>query len=281
MLEFAATINHFGAAHTMETENRPEPATVTDKAVDSTGYRVQAGEFEGPLDLLLHLVRVNEVDLTDIPIVQITEQYNEYLALMKDMDLEVAGEYLVMAATLLHIKSQMLLPADPVSEQEAVEDDPRAQLSRQLLDYQKYKQATENLQAMDNRRSLIWIREDPVAEEFSGEELLTVDLLDLISSFKKLLGRMDEESRLRMKKDHASVADKITWLTDLLSESPSLSLQVLLETLEVRQEQIAAFLAILEMMRLQMIVVFQRKLAGEIRIARFEDVAPANEEKDS
>ncbi len=260
----------------MTTESTAGSAPATEKTDDSSGYRVRVGEFDGPLDLLLHLVRVNEIDLTELPIVKITEQYNEYLAMMREMNLEIAGEYLVMAATLMHIKSQMLLPADPEGEEENAED-PRAELTQQLLDYEKYKQATENLEAMDNRRSLIWVREDAVAEEFAGEELLTVDLFDLISSFKKLLGRLDEESRLKMKKDHASVADKIAWITDLLEEKPSLSLQVLLETLEVRQEKIAAFLAILEMMRLQWIIVYQRKLAGDIRIARAADLAAAHD----
>lgn len=238
----------------------------------SDAYRIQVEGFEGPLDLLLHLARINEVDLTDIPILTITEQYNQYLGLMREMNLEIAGEYLVMAATLMHIKSQSLLPPDPAAEGDEEAEDPRAELASQLLEYQKFKQAAETLQAMDNRRTLIWVRDDGIPEEFAGEELLTVDLLDLIGSFQKMLGRLDEESRLRMKKDSASVADKIAWLTELLEESTTVSLNVVLETLDVRQERIAAFLAVLEMMRLSLIVVFQRKLAGEIRIARTEDL---------
>jgi segregation and condensation protein A len=199
---------------------------------------------------------------------------------MREMNLEIAGEYLVMAATLMHIKSQSLLPPDPTAEDDEGAEDPRAGLARQLLEYQKYKQAAETLQAMDNRRSLIWVREDGVPEEFAGEELLTVDLFDLIGSFRKLLGRLDEESSLRMKKDLASVADKIAWLSELLEERATLSLGVLLDTLEARQDRIAAFLAVLEMMRLQMIVVFQRKLVGEIRIARAEDLQPEVQERE-
>ncbi len=260
-------------------EIEPGSGPADKNAVDQTdAYRIQVEGFEGPLDLLLHLVRINEVDLSDIPILTITEQYNRYLDLMREMNLEIAGEYLVMAATLMHIKSQALLPPDPAAEDEEGAEDPRAGLARQLLEYQKYKQAAETLQAMDNRRSLIWVREDGIPEEFAGEELLAVDLFDLIGSFSKLLGRLDEESSLRMKKDQASVADKIAWLSELLEERTTLSLGVLLDTLDVRQDRIAAFLAVLEMMRLQMIVVFQRKLAGEIRIARAADLQPAAQE---
>ena len=229
-------------------------------------WHVRVGDFDGPLDLLLHLVRVNEVDITDIPIVSITEQYHEYLALMQRMNLEVAGEYLVMAATLMHIKSQMLLPADPEAGEEDA-DDPRAQLAQQLLEYQRFRQAAENLQAMESRRGLIWIRED-VPEEFADEELLAVDMFDLMQAFQKLLGRLGEEARLRLKRDTVSVAEKIDWLTGLLEQRRSLSLMSLLEELPTRLDRIATFLAVLEMMRLAVIVVFQRKLFDEIRIAR-------------
>ena len=229
------------------------------------GHRVQAGTFEGPLDLLLHLVRINEVDVHDIPIITITEQYHEYLSIMADLNLEVAGEFLVMAATLMQIKSQLLLPPDPDAEEdEAV--DPREELAQQLLEHQRFRQAAENLQAMESRRTLIWTREQ-VPEEFADEELLAVDMFDLLKAFRKLLGRLDEESRLQLKRDNVSVADKITWLTDQLEERRSLDLLELLAGLPTRLDRIATFLAVLEMMRLTVIVIFQRKLFGEIRVA--------------
>lgn len=231
-------------------------------------YRIRVGSFQGPLDLLLHLVRINEVDITDIPIVTVTEQYNEYLALMHQLNLEIAGEYVVMAATLMHIKSQMLLPPDPdVEEEEAV--DPRAELTRQLLEYQRFRQAAENLQALESRRSLIWTRHD-IPGEFEGEELLAVDMFDLMKAFRKLLGRLGEEAQLQLKRDNVSVADKIAWLTDMLAQRRSIDLLELLAGLETRLDRVAAFLAILEMMRLSMIVAFQRKLFGDIRIALTE-----------
>jgi segregation and condensation protein A len=233
-----------------------------------TAYAVRVGDFEGPLDLLLHLVRINEVEITDIPIVTVTEQYNAHLDLMRVMNLEIAGEYLVMAATLMHIKSRMLLPPDPVSEEEEA-DDPRAELTQQLLEYQKYKQAAENLQALDSRRSLIWTREG-VPDEFADEELLAVDMFDLLKAFKGLLGRLGEEARHQLKRDTVSVAEKITWMTDLLERRKSADLLELLSDLPTKLDRIATFLAVLEMIRLRLLVAFQRKVCGEIRVALIE-----------
>ena len=241
-----------------------EPQAGTARSPES-GVRVQAGTFEGPLDLLLHLVRINEVDIRDIPIATITEQYHEYLSMMRQLNLEIAGEYLVLAATLMQIKSQMLLPPDPdAGDDDAV--DPREALAQQLLDYQRFRHAAENLQAMESRRTLIWTRHD-VPEEFADEELLAVDMFDLLKAFRKLIGRLDEEQQVRLKRDNVSVAEKISWLTELLQERRSLDLLGLLAGLGTRLDRIATFLAVLEMMRLAVIVVFQRKLFGDIRIA--------------
>lgn len=242
----------------------------------SDAYRVRVHAFEGPLDLLLHLVRINEVAIADIPIVQITRQYNEYLDLMRELNLEVAGEYLVMAATLMHIKSRMLLPPDPQAAGEQASEDPRTQLAQQLLDYQRYKQAAENLQAMDTAQGLIWTHDGPMPGELAGEELLVVDLFDLITAFRALLGRLDSEVRLRLKRDDVSVADKIGWLSDLLAERSSVSLEDVFRDLPGRLDRIATFLAVLEMLRLQLIVAFQRRLLGEIRIA-LRPPAPSRE----
>ncbi len=239
-----------------------------------SGYRVQAGTFEGPLDLLLHLVRINEVDIRDIPIATITEQYHEYLSMMRQLNLEIAGEYLVLAATLMQIKSQMLLPPDPDAEDDDAVD-PREALAQQLLDYQRFRHAAENLQAMESRRTLIWTRND-VPAEFADEELLAVDMFDLLKAFRKLLGRLDAESRLQLKRDTVSVADKIAWLTDLLHQQRSIVLLDALEQMDTRLDRIAAFLAVLEMMRLSVIVVFQRKLFGEIRVALRAQTVPAD-----
>jgi segregation and condensation protein A len=251
-----------------EPTSEAEIAEQTGGGKASSSYEIRVAEFEGPLDLLLHLVRINEVDILDIPIVEITSQYHEYLEMMNELNLDLAGEYLVMAATLMHIKSRMLLPPDPTAEEEDAED-PRAELARELLEYQRFKQAAETLQAMDSRRSLVWTRMD-VPEEFRDEELLAVDLMDLLKAFRGLLGRLGEEARLQLKRDNVSVADKINWLGELLERRRSVELTSLLADLPTRLDCIATFLAILEMMRLQLIVAFQRKALGEIRIAKIE-----------
>ena len=236
--------------------------------------KIHLASFEGPLDLLLHLVRVNEVDITNIPILEIAAQYDAFLQLMRELDLEVAGDYLVMAATLVHIKSRLLLPPDPTVPGEEAKEDPRAELTQQLLEYQRLKQAAENLQAIDSVRSLIWTRDGRVPAEFEGEELLTVELFDVIAAFKKLLDRLGEDARLQMRRDDVSVADKVAWLTEILQERNSLDLLELIAGLPNRTEMIATFLAVLEMVRLQMIVLFQRAREGDIRIALRQD-APA------
>jgi segregation and condensation protein A len=234
--------------------------------------RLRLGAFEGPLDLLLHLVRVNEVDITNMPILEIAAQYDAYLELMREMDLEIAGDYLVMAATLVHIKSRLLLPPDPTLAEEGSPDDPRAELTQQLLEFQKLKQAAENLQAIDSVRSLIWTRDGRIPEEFEGEELLTVELFDVIAAFKKLLDRLGDDAKLQLTRDDVSVADKIAWLTDVLQESGSADFLALMAGLPDRIERIVSFLAVLEMVRLQMIVLFQRASQREIRIALRSDV---------
>jgi segregation and condensation protein A len=239
-------------------------------------YHIKVGDFDGPLDLLLHLVRANEVDIVDIPIVQITEQYNDYLQLMEGLNLEVAGEYLVMASTLIHIKSRMLLPSDPELEDEAGED-PRTELVQQLLEYQRFKQAAENLSAMDSVRSLIWTRDGRVPSEFEGEELLTVEIFDLIKAFRGLIGRLSDEARLQLKRETVSVADTIHWLHERLENEETISLETLIKELETRAEAIALFLAMLEMMRLEMLVAFQRRTFSEIRIALRRDASEGSE----
>ena len=243
------------------------------KVVGPEALRLQVGSFDGPLDLLLHLVRINEVDITNIPILEIAAQYDAYLELMREMDLEIAGEYLVIAATLVHIKSRLLLPPDPTLPEEESVSDPHAELTRQLLEYQRLKQAAENLQAIDSVRSLIWTRDGKIPQEFEGEELLAVELFDVIAAFKKLLDRLGEDARLQLKRDDVSVADKVAWLTEILEERGSVDLLELISGLPNRTERIASFLAVLEMVRLQVIVLFQRARLGDIRVALRKDAA--------
>jgi segregation and condensation protein A len=249
---------------------------VTEPVVENPdALRLRLASFDGPLDLLLHLVRINEVDITNIPILEIAAQYDAYLELMRELDLEIAGEYLVIAATLVHIKSRLLLPPDPTLPEEEAHNDPHAELTRQLLEYQRLKQAAENLQAIDSVRSLIWTRDGRIPQEFEGEELLAVELFDVIAAFKKLLDRLGGDARLQVTRDDVSVADKVIWLTEILQERGSVDLLELIAGLSNRTERIASFLAVLEMVRMQVIVLFQRAREGDIRVALRHDAPTA------
>ncbi len=236
------------------------------------GLRIQLPVFDGPLDLLLHLIRSNRMDIFDIPIVEIARQYDEALELMQELDLEVAGEYLLMAATLAHIKSRMLLPPDPAVEGEAAED-PRAELTRQLVEYQKYKLAAETLQAMDSVRSLVWVRPPRAFPDYDGESELVVDLFALMRAFRKVLDAEEAAERLKFAPLRFSVEEKSDWLLARLEAERSLPFVELLGSLSGRDEMIATFLALLELIRLRRIVAHQKTPLGEIWITR-RDPAP-------
>ena len=229
-------------------------------------YQVRLPAFEGPLDLLLHLIRVNEMDVFNIPILEITRQYQEYLDLMQRLDLEVAGEFLVMAATLMHIKSKMLLPRDPEAPGEESED-PRAELTRQLVEYQRVKLAAENLQALDSVRGLVWTRGERAFEEFEGEELLVLDLFTVLGAMKKVLDRMAARERLALRTEEFSIAEKVDWLTRTLAQERTISFLALVESLSSAAEAIATFLAILELLKERRIVALQRGPFEDILLA--------------
>ena len=234
-------------------------------------YRVRLPAFEGPLYLLLHLIRVNEMNVFDIPIVEITTQYQEYLDLMRALDLEIAGEFLVMAATLIHIKSRMLLPRDPEPAGEASED-PRAELTRQLIEYQRIKQAAEKLQALESVRGLVWNRPDRVFEEFEGEEMLVVDLYAILGAMKSVLGRLAARERLALRAEEYSVQEKVEWISALLAPGSPVSFLGLIAPMKARGEIIATFLALLELARQRRIVALQRAAFDDILLA---SAAPA------
>jgi segregation and condensation protein A len=228
--------------------------------------RLILAAFEGPLDLLLHMIRTQEIDIYDIPILEVCRQYDAYLGLMRELDLEVAGDYLVMAATLAHIKSRMLLPADPVGPGETPED-PRAGLVRQLLEYQRMKAAAEVLRDRDEMQADAFLRghggEDPLAP-YQHEALLDVSLFDLLSAFKRLIDTLEDATPLHVQRDEISVADKMTWILDRLEGAGDVPFRDLITALKTRAERIAAFLALLELIRLRLIAAAQRRPLGDI-----------------
>jgi segregation and condensation protein A len=236
---------------------------------DQTKYRLHLGDiFDGPLDLLVHLVKKSEVDIYDIPIALITQQYLEYLGLMKALNIDVAGEFLVMAATLAHIKSRMLLPTDLEQEEEA--EDPRMEIVRPLEEYLQLKYAAEDL---THRNQLDWdvfVRSASNGScESPGEEsddLVQVSLFELIDAFQKIVKRASPEHFFNITVDAISVKSRISEIADLLESRSSVTFEEIFEGQATKSHIIVTFLAILEMAKAQLIRIMQHVGSGIIRI---------------
>jgi len=234
-------------------------------------YQVKLDAFEGPLDLLLHLIRKSELNIYDIPIALITEQYLGYITLMQDLNLDVAGEFLVMASTLIHIKSRTLLPRpDPTQEDAGPEEDPRESLIRRLLEHQKYKAAAELLHDRETLRSAQYMRPDERVADAAGDDYepeLEVDLFGLLSAFKGVLERASRRPMVILPPAQMSIEDRIKQVLGRLSETEACGFEDLFSDGDgSRPFLIVTFLALLEMIRLKLIRVFQSGGAGPIRV---------------
>ncbi len=234
-------------------------------------YRVKLASFEGPLDLLIHLIRKHEVDIYDIPIALITEQYLGFIKLMQELNLDVAGEFLVMASTLIHVKSRMLLPRPDLSTDEGLpEEDPREALVRRLLEHQKYKAAAELLHDKETLRAAQFIRPDASVAAAAGDEYepeLEVDLFSLLAAFRGVLERANRRPRVFLPPEQISIDDRIHQLLARLSETDACGFDELFADGDgSRPFMIVTFLAVLEMIRLKVIRVFQSGGLGAIRV---------------
>jgi len=231
-------------------------------------YTVRLEMFEGPLDLLLHLIHKNELDIMDIPIALITGQYLEYLDLMKVLNLDIAGEYLLMASTLLHIKSKLLLPKTSEEEEES-EEDPRADLVRRLIEYQKYKRAAGALGQRPMLDRDVFVRSIPVREGEAGEEgPVEVGLFQLLEAFRKMLERAKPEAYHEVILDRVTVEEKVQEILSLLQrEKRSLAFHRLFPEEPSRRLIIVTFLAILELVKMKLVRIFQPTLFETIRIS--------------
>ena len=227
--------------------------------------------FEGPLDLLLYLIRREKVDIHDIPIAPITRQYMAYLDLMQELNLDVAGEFMVMAATLIHIKSKMLVPVEP-TEALGQEDlvDPREELVRRLLEFQRYKEAAGILHQQAQIRAATWPRPDTVLPKFDdvGEEMLEAGLFDLIAAFKEMLDRRKVLFDHEVEAEGKSVEQRMDEILALVREGQSLDFVDLFVNEATKADMIVTFLALLELIRLKTVKVYQRGLFGAIRVFR-------------
>ena len=234
-------------------------------------YPVKLANFEGPLDLLLHLIKKSEVNVYDIPIVLITDQYLEYLDLMEELDLDVAGEFLVMAATLIHIKSRTLVPRIESGAESADEEDPRDALVRRLLEHQKFKAAAELLHERETIRSAQWTRPDGPIEDIAGEPFereLEVDLFSLLQAFQAVIARSKERPALALPAEVVPIETRIEQLLERLSEVDACGFEELFDGVTSRGDVLTTFLALLEMMRLGLVRVLQTDRFGPIRVYR-------------
>ena len=231
-------------------------------------YPIKVGSFEGPLDLLLFLIRKHELDIHDIPIVLITAQYLEYLELMQELDLDVAGEFLLMAATLIHIKSRVLLPR-PDPTQDEPEEDPREALLRRLLEHRKFKAAAELLHEQETLRSAQWGRPDDRVAEIAGEEYepeLEVDLFSLLTAFRAVVERAKQRPAMPLPAKQVPIETRIQQLIARLSDTEACGFDELFADVSSRSGIITTFLALLEMIRLKLVRVFQSGPFGPIRV---------------
>ena len=236
--------------------------------VQNEEYKLKLGVFEGPLDLLLYLIKKNEIDVYDIPVESVATQYIEHLSKMEFRDLDSAGDFLVMAATLMMIKSRMLLPVEERPEEEEEEEDPRWDLVRQLVEYKKFKDTAMLLEGMEAERADIFGR-DP-AEAVLGKDpdlaLRDVGLYDLIHAFSEALKKVKEEDLREIFAERFTVAEKMETLGERLRKEKRFSLTALLDTMRSRTEIVCAFLALLEMIRLHRARAVQSETYGEIML---------------
>ncbi len=238
-------------------------------------FRIALPNFEGPLDLLLHLIREHRVDIFDIPIALITEKYLDHLARMQEINLDIAGEFLVMAATLAHIKSRLLLPRTEVAQQTAEleheeQADPRAELVRRLLEYQKYKEAAETLARQDILDRDVFPRrvafvEDDVPDEEAG--LVEISVYKLIEALDRVLENLAPKFQHEVTRERVSLSDAILTIVDRLKRDGQVGFFQLFEAQRQRHQVIITFLAMLEMCKLKLIRVFQPEELGDIQIS--------------
>ena len=232
-------------------------------------YQCSLDIFEGPLDLLLHLIKEQKMDIYDIRIAEITKQYLSYLDLLSELNLEMVGEYLVLAAELAKIKSKTLLPI-PETEEDvltAAGEDPRAELMRRLLEYQRYKEAAFELRQKEYDQQQLFSRTGEVVLENSEEELLIeANVFDLLTAFQKVLKEKSFKKNYEIKVTTLSVSDRISGILEILNASESVTFDSLFTSLNTKQEVIVTFLAILELMRMQLIRSQQARQFDVIRI---------------
>jgi segregation and condensation protein A len=229
-------------------------------------YHVRLTQFEGPLDLLLHLIRRDKINIYDIPISHITKEYLSYIEVMQELRLEVAGEFFVMAATLMRIKAQMLLPRRPDEEDE---EDPREELVRNLLEYRKFKEAASHFAEKESDRRMVFTRPAPnPPDDAQAPSLMEVSIFDLVDAFKKVMDDLKKQISYRIEKESYTVEEKITLIRDKLDSNSEILFTELFSGSTDRMEIIVTFLAILEMVKYGDLSARQMTAGGDVWVYR-------------
>jgi len=232
---------------------------------------IRLDAFEGPLDLLLHLIKREEIDIWNIPIARVTEQYLQYLQIMKDLNINVAGEWLMMAATLIFIKSRMLLPPDPSEKAgEEIEDDPLRELVFDLLEHRKFRNAAEMLYTREEVENAVWAN-PPTAALEDAEDVVSVTLFDLLRAFHEVVQRFDEQGAMEITQEEVTVEQKIADIRRLFMIHDRILFSAFFAAINSKQHLIATFLALLELVRLREVRLFQEKAFDEIQISKMKE----------
>lgn len=238
---------------------KEQPHIVTDSSDDLT---IKLGKFAGPLDLLLYLIKQEQANIFDIPIAKITDEYLKYVRLMKSLDIAVAADFLVMAATLIEIKSKMLLPRDPFAPEEEEFEDPRKELVDRLLEYEKYKSAAQMLYERTTIEQAVFARGRIESDENNAE--VDASVFDILTVFQKILARHRDEVQMEIQREEISLADMIKTLKKRLFDEIELSITAFFEEMHSRRELVTAFIAVLEIVRTEGIKLMQNKTFGDI-----------------
>ncbi|MFO7975524.1 MAG: segregation/condensation protein A [Candidatus Hydrogenedentota bacterium] len=258
-------------AEPQDTAGGTEDTLIVDAATDEV-LRLHLDMFEGPFEVLLYLIKAQEIDIFDIPIVTITDQYLRFLEMMREEDLDVTGEFLVMAATLIQIKSRMLLPPDPDAEEEEEdleEEDPRIELVEKLIEYRRFRDVAQRLEYLENERARWFVRNSPPEiepDEDEEEEFLEVSLYDLIEAFRGVIRFFSDDLFHAVEPEQTSVDEKIEYIENRLESEGSLAWTDLLGECRSRIELVCSFLAILELCRMGRLRAHQHGAFGDIRL---------------
>lgn len=250
-----------------KTKDKAAAATAVAEAPEGEerrdSYRVKLEVFEGPMDLLLFLIKKDEIDIADIPIARITDQYLEYLQLMKELDIAIAGDFLVIASTLIYIKSKMLLPPEPKIEgEEDLNEDPRAELVERLLEYEKFKSAANMLYSRGEIEAACFTRGQLETDKNNPEVSATV--FDLLRVFNEILKRAESKIELEIARDEVTMAEKLAQIHVLLDEHEEINVRELFLLSRSKRELILTFLAFLELVKEWKVYIVQRELFGDI-----------------